>query len=266
MLKTKLIQSLVLAFAILALPISAVFAAPAAQEGFISGTVTALVCETDATTGITTFLVTVEGADGTSQTVRIDQLTAYELGLISLDESGNPDCSEEALAEAIGLEVEIDPALVIPDEQEPQHPVGGALATFFADITDYETIMAAHEEGVGFGVIAQALWMTKKLEGDSEVFLAILEAKETKDFSAFVFADGTSPTNWGQFKKVVMNGEKGNLGIVMSGRDEENGNGNGNGNGNNGNGNNGNGNGNGNGNNGNGNGNGNGNNGNGRNR
>jgi len=239
MLKTKFVTSLVLALAILALPVGAVFASPLLQEEFISGTVTGLACETDTATGITTFLVTVEGADGVSQTLRIDQLTAEDLGLITVDENGSPDCSEEALAEAIGLEVEIDPASVIPEEEEPQHPVGSALATFFADIIDYDAIMAAHEDGVGFGVIAQALWLTQKLEGDVEVFLAILTAKETKDFGAFVLEDGSTPKNWGQFRKAIMDGEKGNLGIVMSDKDKDNENGNGNGSGNgNGNGNN----------------------------
>ena len=67
--------------------------------------------------------------------------------------------------------VEIDPTTVIPDQQENQHPVGNALATFFSDIEgiDYDTIMAAHENGVGFGVIAQALWLTSELGGDAQV-------------------------------------------------------------------------------------------------
>jgi len=253
-LKSKFGPSLVLAFAILALQVGAVFAANANQEGFIAGTVTELVCETDATTGITTFVVTVENADANLQTVRIDLLTAEGLGLVMGDEDGNPDCSEEALFAAIGTEIEIDPAVVIPDEEETQHPVGSALATFFSDIIDYDGVMEAHEDGFGFGVIAQALWLTQRLEGDSGIFLSILEAKESGDYSEFELEDGSIPQNWGQFRKAVMESEKGNLGIVMSGRGEgngqENGNGNGNGNGH------GNGNGNGNGNaNGNGNGN-----------
>jgi len=227
MLKTKFITSLVLAFAILALPVGAVFASPLTQDGFISGTVMGLACETDTATGITTFLITVEGADSLSQKVRVDQITAEGLGLVTIDENGNPDCTEVALAEAIGLEVEIDPASVIPEEQAPQHPVGGALATFFSDIIDYDAIMTAHEDGVGFGVIAQALWLTQKLEGDSETtFREILLAKETGDFSYFasVNEDGTTttPKNWGQFRKAVMDGEKGNLGIIMSNKDNEN--------------------------------------------
>lgn len=232
MLKTKIAISIVLAFTILLLQAGAVFASPAAQEDFITGTVTQLVCETDETTGITTFLVTVEDANENVQEVRIDQLTAEELGLVAVDGDGNPDCSEEALQAAIGTQVEIDPASVIADEMEPQHPVGAALAAFFSDITDYDAIMEAHDDGFGFGVIAQALWLTQKLEGDGDIFAAILKAKESGDYSEFPLGDGTVPKNWGQFRKAVMEKEKGNLGIVISGKDDENGNGNGNGHGN----------------------------------
>lgn len=223
MLKTKFAASLVLAFAVVVSQVGAVLASPAVQEEFITGRVTGLVCDTDATTGITTFEVTVKGADGNTQTVRIDQLMAEELGLVTYDGEGNPDCSKEALLAVIGTEVEIDPADSIPENGEPQHPVGSALATFFSDFVDYDTVMEAHADGFGFGVIAQALWLTQKLEGDSEVFLAILAAKESGDYSAFGFEEGTAPKNWGQFRKAVMDG-KGNLGTVMSGNDNGNGN------------------------------------------
>jgi hypothetical protein len=226
------IARLVAATAILVMQAGAVLAAPATQEGSISGGVTELQCDTDVSTGVTTFLVTVDTGAGNFQTVRIDQLTAEYLGLVSLDEDGNPDCSEESLLAVIGAEVDIDPKSVIPDEAKPQHPVGSALATFFSDFTDYDAIMGAHADGFGFGVIAQALWLTQKLEGDGVIFLSILEAKRSGDFSDFVLADGTTPKNWGQFRKAVMEKEQGNLGIVMSGKDDENGNGNGNGNGN----------------------------------
>ncbi len=111
-----------------------------------------------------------------------------------------------------------------PAKQE-DHPVGFSLAEFFTDLlgVDYETIMEYHEEGAGFGTIAQALWMTNALEGDSDTFAAIVEAKMNNDFSAIVFEDGTSPKNWGQFRKAVMadrKKSKENLGAIMSGRAE----------------------------------------------
>lgn len=213
--KIKWILTLFIGIALLAAQAGPVLAAPARQEGFIAGTVTGATCETD-DSGTTTILLTVQLADGTTQTVRVSQETAVTLGLLAPDTS----CSEEALAGAIGMEVNIDPSLVIPDEEEEEqgmkHPVAYALSLFFDKITDYDTIMAAHEDGTGFGVIAQALWMTQKMEGDSDVFLAILEAKKTGDYSAFALEDGTIPQNWGQFKKVLKE-KKANLGAVMSG-------------------------------------------------
>lgn len=213
MTKTRFILTLFIGIALLAAQAGPALAAPARQTESIAGTVSAAACDTDEA-GTTTILLTVQAADGTSQTVRISQETAVTLGVLAPDTA----CSEEALAGAVGLEVSIDPSLVIPDGEEEggmQHPVAYALSLFFDDITDYDTILSAHEDGTGFGVIAQALWMTVKMEGDSDVFLAILEAKETGDYSAFALEDGSVPQNWGQFKKALKE-KKANLGAVMS--------------------------------------------------
>jgi hypothetical protein len=241
---SKHIIGLSITVSMLFMQLGSALAASASQEGVVSGTITALTCDTDTATGAITFLVTLTLDDGSTRTARIDQQTAVTLGLIYLSEDGSPDCSEEALAESIGWEVSIEEAVIIPDNEEKQHPVGGVLATFFEDITDYETIMSAHEDGFGFGVIAQALWMVRSLNGSDSDFLAILEAKESGDYSALGFED---VENWGQFRKAVLSGENGNLGLI-NGNGNGNGNGQGNGNqnnnGNHGNGNNGNGNGN----------------------
>jgi hypothetical protein len=217
----KFLISLSLVFAVSAAQVSAVFAAPAA----VAGIVQSVTLETNTNTAVTTVLLTVV-ANGESQTVRITLESAITLGIVTLGGDGNPVINELIL----GQQVEIDPATVIIDEQMNQHPVGSALATFFSDINDldYETIMAAHESGTGFGVIAQALWLTRKLDGAADLFVAIIEARKTKDFSAFVLEDGTIPQNWGQFKKVIMDGKKGKPGIAMT---DQGNNGNGNGNG-----------------------------------
>ncbi len=209
---TKFLVSLTLVFAVLVAQVSAVFAAPAV----IIGTVQSITLETNTNTAVTTVLVTVMD-NGKSQTVRITLESAITLGIIILGADGNPVINELIL----GQPVEIDPTTVITDEQMDQHPVGSALATFFSDIIDldYETIMVAHTEGTGFGVIAQALWLTRKLDGTADMFVAIIDAKRTKDFSAFVLEDGTIPQNWGQFKKVIMDGKKGKPGIVMADKD-----------------------------------------------
>jgi len=222
---TKFLASSILVFAILVAQVSAVFAAPAV----ITGTVQSITLETNTNTAVTTVLVTVID-NGESQTVRITLESAITLGIVILGADGNPVINELIL----GQPVEIDPATVITEEPMSQHPVGSALATFFSDIIDldYETIMAAHEDGTGFGVIAQALWLTRKLGGAADMFVAIIDAKKNNDFSAFALGDdGTTPKNWGQFKKVVMDGKKGRPGIVMADKDN-NGAGNGNGNGN----------------------------------
>jgi len=122
-------------------------------------------------------------------------------------------------------------APAVPPAEETQNPAGAALASYFADVTDYATIMSAYNGEYdfgecGFGVIAQALWLTRKMGGNSDTFLAVLLAKQTGDYSAFTFEDGTAvPDNWGQFRKIVLAGDKkANLGIVMSQKDEEHGN------------------------------------------
>ena len=112
-----------------------------------------------------------------------------------------------------------------PADEESQNPVGAALAALFGDIAEYETIMEAHDNGFGFGVIAQTLWLIKNnVDGDKEgVFLVLLDAKKTGDYSYFsdLFGEDEIPTNWGQFKKALLNGEKkANLGQAMSDKEK----------------------------------------------
>jgi hypothetical protein len=217
--RTKIILSTLLATILLATQIVAVGAAPAPQETTpITGTVESITLETDTETGDTTVVVTLIDELGETQTVRLSMEDAIELGLLTEAGEVNPD--------AVDNPVEIDPALVIPDTttiEDAQHPVGSGLSDFFSDLlgVDYDMIMEFHDDGVGFGVIAQALWMTNALEGDSEIFAAILEAKQDKDFSGITLPDGSTPTNWGQFRKAVMSDRKKskeNLGAIMSGR------------------------------------------------
>jgi hypothetical protein len=111
-----------------------------------------------------------------------------------------------------------------PTEEEPttEHPVASALANFFEVKLglDYGTIMGYHEDGMGFGVIAQACWMSYGLEGDAELLDDILEAKKSGDFSSITLPDGETAKNWGQFRKAALGNEKAkkNLGAIMSGR------------------------------------------------
>ena len=234
----NVLLSIALVLAVFVTQVGTVFAAPAIDKS-VSGSVTAVACQTDQVTGDKTFLVTVQPPHGPSQVVRVDQATAEALGLVELDGDGNPDCGPEALAKAVGVEVTIDSTDILPNTEEAQHPVGAALATFFEEITNYDSIMQAHEDGYGFGLIAQALWLTQKLGGNTDIFLAILQAKKSGDYSSFTFADGTPvPENWGQFRKLILDGDKQHgLGSVMFDKNKEHGNngdggGNGQGNGN----------------------------------
>ncbi len=221
--RMKIISTIVLATILLATQIIAVGAAPASQDTLpITGTVENITLETDAETGETTVVVTLTDELGETQMVRLSLEDAATLGLVVDGEPVDPATIEEPLM--------IDPALVIPEEtgeeEEEQHPVGSAIADFFSDLlgVDYETVMDYHDEGVGFGVIAQALWMTNALEGDSETFAAILEAKQNNDFGEITLPDGSTPQNWGQFRKAVMHDReksKENLGAIMSGRADD---------------------------------------------
>jgi hypothetical protein len=256
--KIKLILTAALAFVVLFAQAGNAAAAPLAQDTTpITGTIQSITTETD-TNGITTVLVTVVDDLGATQTIRLSVDTAVALGLVTLDPTTNEPIVDET---QVGQTIEIDPATVIPDEateeEETVHPISALLAGFFGE--DASVIDGYHTDGFGFGVIAQALWMSQNLGGDATLASQILEAKESGDYSAFTLPDGTVPTNWGQFRKAVLN-KKENLGVVVSGHadkndnpaQQEHGNGNGNGQGNgqgNGNGNNnGNGQGNGNGN------------------
>ena len=210
--KLKYFTILSTALIMLAVQVGTAFAAPSLQEP-ATYTVSALECGSE-----TTVLVTYDDGDLNTPevVVEISLETAITLGFLP---EGTETCSETTEFEGVGTT--IDPALLIP--AEPQHPVGAALAEFFAEFADYDAIMAAHEDGTGFGVLAQALWLTSKMEGNPETFLAIVQAKKDKDFSAFELADGSTPANWGQFKKAVLDGDKkGNLGVVMSGKEKTN--------------------------------------------
>lgn len=217
--RTKLFISLIVAISVLAVQIGTVSAAPALQSAPVGGTVQRITLETDPSTGITTVIVDVLKTSEEIQTIRISEKSAVDLGLVLLNGDGKAIINKKIL----GKYVEIAQEAVIPADEENKHPVADALATFFKDIPgmDYSTIMTAHEKGVGFGVLAQILWMTQNLEGgDSGDFLWLVRAKQTGEFEGATFEDGTTVKNWAQLQKALMDGKKiGNLGSVMSNKD-----------------------------------------------
>ena len=112
-------------------------------------------------------------------------------------------------AEPVALfQVTITPTTEITSTPSNTHPVAAAIATHFSGVfsTTYEGVMALHEEGVGFGVIAKAYFAAQKLGIDPQVLMD-------------EFAAGTG---WGQIMKnhglhPGQAGRGGNLGNIMSG-------------------------------------------------
>jgi hypothetical protein len=98
-----------------------------------------------------------------------------------------------------------------------QNPVGAVIASFFG--LDYSDVEDLHQDGTGYGVIAQACWMSYELNGDASACADIVAAKKSGDYSAFVLPDGSTPTNWGQFKKALSDNKNAfqTLGAVVSG-------------------------------------------------
>ena len=203
-------------------------AAPLSQDSPpIIGNVDNIELQTNPDTLETTVLVTISG-DAGKQTLELSLKAASDHNLVELNDmyvfvvNGN----------VINTTIKIDTTAVISEvaieETEEEHPVGSALADFFNDVlgVDYGTVMEYHDDGYGFGVITQALWMTNVIDGDADTFTLIVEAKKTNDFSGLgvTLPDGSEPTNWGQFRKAVMSDRekaKENLGSIMSGRAEK---------------------------------------------
>ncbi len=222
--RKKLCTLFVLIVVLAMLPLSSVLAAPARQDPpppppevteTIVGTITQIEIQGDPALGNATVIVTLTDTDGVVQTVELTLETASSLGLVIT----NPDGTVVINDTMIGTEISLDPSLIIP---VVENKVANAIAEFFATLfaTDAATIMAYHEEGMGFGVIAQAGFMAYALDGDGTTMEAILLAKQTGDFSSLVLPDGTVVTNWGELRKTVLTNDKSlkNLGAIMSGR------------------------------------------------
>ena len=220
--RLKITISILLAAIFLAAQAIVVGAAPVAQEevGIISGSVESIVVDLETSSVVVTLI-----QDGVTQEVSLSLNEAIISGFVVDD--GTATGNYVANEELYGTIINFDPASVLVGEDEKEHPVGSALAGFFTEKlgVDYDTVMEYHDDGVGFGVIAQALWMTNALKGDSTTFSAILDAKQNKDFSGIQLPDGSEPQNWGQFRKAVMSDRekaKENLGAIMSGRADDN--------------------------------------------
>ena len=236
--KTKLLAGVLLVFMLLTAQVGMAAAAPLIQDANITGTIQDITTETDAN-GVTTVMVTLEDDQGAIQTVRISLAYAVELGLI------DPTTQEPVPLEELTEDVTIDANEVIADEEpaeESVHPIAWLLATFFfpddpdmASLIDsFHTGDNEEEQVFGFGVIAQALWMSQSFteDGTADATLAeqILAAKKSGEYdnitlsdgTVFEWPDGNVPANWGMFKKALReNKEKHNLGVIVSGQADD---------------------------------------------
>jgi hypothetical protein len=240
---TKLLASILLVLAVMFAQVGNVAAAPQTQDGTtttITGTIQTITVDPDTNTVIVTVLLEDQV---TTQTVSLDPLNPAYSDLF------NPDTHELIALVGDSVAWEVNSADVVPDEEpvEPDvHPISWLLAQFFfngdPDIAiaidsfhngDFKIIgddgtEQTLDQVFGFGVIAQSLWMSRNLteDGTADADLAglILQAKQTGDYSEFTLPDGTSlwgdgdaPTNWGQFKKALLD-KKHNLGVIVSGQ------------------------------------------------
>jgi hypothetical protein len=229
--REKAFISILMVLILIVLSGASVWAAP--RQDVITGDVQNIVIEDQEGTPIVVVTLLV---DGTEQEFRLSVDTAKELGLLKvengnlvLDDQGKPIPDETKY----GTTVYIDSDDVIGDGEEDgeegEHPVALALAGYFGEELD---IMGAHEAGFGFGLIAQACWMSYALKGDATLFREILDDKQDGNgFEITLPGNGTTMTttitakNWGQFRKAVLRSDDekvkknlANLGAIMSGR------------------------------------------------
>lgn len=218
---TKLLASILLVLAVMFAQVGNVAAAPQLQV--TTPTITQIDPPVTDENGVTTVLVTLLLEDQTTQTVRISLDYAIQIGLI------DPTTQQPVPLENIPAGTTIDPNEVIPEAPtEPVHFISTLLADFFFNgDPEMASLIDSYHNGdndagqvFGFGVIAQALWMSRNLteDGTADADLAglILQAKQSGDYSDFVLEDGSTPSNWGQFKKALLD-KKNNLGVIVSG-------------------------------------------------
>jgi hypothetical protein len=195
------------------------FAAPLSDP--LVGTIDSITEDTSVSPSI--IVVKYTDGDGMQHTVNLSLDEAANLGLVTLDQNGALVTIDAVAGDSIDLtgatfeEVDVCAG--------DGNAVASALCDFFSSSlgVDAATIQGWHDDGFGYGLIAQALFAAQKLGGDMALADEILQAKKSGDYSGLGLPDDVNITNWGQFRKYVMSGEDKsmtNLGAVMSGRAE----------------------------------------------
>ncbi|HEY3312517.1 MAG TPA: hypothetical protein VGK00_12830 [Anaerolineales bacterium] len=133
----------------------------------------------------------------------------------ALQDATTPTPTESATPDPSGTPV-AEPTVTptVTPTQVSVNPVSSLIAFFFG--VDPTQVDGFHQDGSGFGEIAQACWMSYQLKGDGSECGSILAAKKSGDYSNLGLPDGVTVSNWGQFKKAVSE-KKNNLGSIVSG-------------------------------------------------
>src|SRR5512142_114811 len=98
--------SLVLAISMLLVQVGGVAAAPISQAfPSITGIVQSITIETDPNTGIVTVLVDLMDNDQNSESVRISEKAAEQLGLVVPNSDGNPTINTPAFGQSIEIKL-----------------------------------------------------------------------------------------------------------------------------------------------------------------
>jgi hypothetical protein len=220
MLKTKTILGCLLVIVMAAAPLASVGAAAPAQTTTIEGTVQSCTTEADNFTGEPLVVCVINlPNDGGTQTIRLSVQDAVDNGLAVVEEDGTV-----TIIATEGQQISIDETLLVADPctmpEDASHPISKVLADFFCgDLgTNYNVIQDLHEDGFGFGEIAQACYMALQLEGTGSLCADILYAKQSGDYSQLTLPDGVTVSNWGQLRKAVLGHDKksSNLGSIVS--------------------------------------------------
>ena len=219
MFKTKSLLGLMLMLVMVVMPVMSVGAASPAQITTIDGTIKSCETATDNFTGDTIVVCVVNLTGGETKTVRLSVDDAVDAGLAVLNEDGTVTII--AVEEQV---VSIDSSLLMADPCEmpegANNPVSKAMTSYFCDGlgTSYDDLQTLHEDGFGFGEIAQACFMALKLEGTGSLCAEILYAKKSGDYSSLTLPDDITVSNWGQLRKAVVGHEKNssNLGSIVS--------------------------------------------------
>jgi hypothetical protein len=215
------IASIVITCVLLAVPTLLVFAENPIVEP-VTGTIQTITPLTDPSTGDVTFRVGLRTTDGVLPII-FSLENAVSLGLVTATADIPPVVT--VVEAMLGQTLAVDPSLVMETGELVTQPVAVTLGDFLSGLlgVDGAALMAYHEQGLGFGEIAQAGFIALALDGNSTTFSTILAAKKSGDYSAVVLPDGSTPSNWGQLRKAVFSDEKNlkNLGAVMSGRVEK---------------------------------------------